>query len=124
MEITYCRILDVPEKRDAAAKWFSEKWNIPREAYEESIEEALKGIAPVPQWYLALDHDRIVGGLGVIPNDFHPRKDLSPNVCAVYTEEDIAKQGDRGPAFGTGVRGYGEKGNHNAVPSYGSHFLL
>ncbi len=96
MEITYCRILDVPEKRDEAAKWFSEKWNIPKEAYEESIEEAIKGIAPVPQWYLALDHDRIVGGLGVIPNDFHPRKDLSPNVCAVYTEEDMRNKGIAG----------------------------
>ena len=38
-------------------------------------------------WYLCLDKDRIIGGLGVIENDFHDRKDLSPNVCAVYTEE-------------------------------------
>lgn len=25
--------------------------------------------------------------MGVIENDFHDRKDLTPNVCAVYTEE-------------------------------------
>ena len=31
--------------------------------------------------------DQIVGGLGVIDNDFHDRKDLCPNVCAVYTQE-------------------------------------
>lgn len=31
---------------------------------------------------------RIIGGMGVIENDFHDRKDLAPNVCAVYTEED------------------------------------
>ena len=38
-------------------------------------------------WYLCLDGERIVGGLGVIENDFHARKDLTPNICAVYTEE-------------------------------------
>jgi hypothetical protein len=38
-------------------------------------------------WYLCLDEDRIVGGMGVIENDFHNRKDLSPNICAVCTEE-------------------------------------
>ena len=26
-------------------------------------------------------------GVSLIDNDFHDRKDLSPNVCAVYTEE-------------------------------------
>lgn len=38
-------------------------------------------------WFLCLDGEQIVGGLGVIENDFHDRKDLTPNVCAVYTEE-------------------------------------
>lgn len=39
-------------------------------------------------WYLCLDGGKIVGGLGVIDNDFHDRKDLTPNICAVYTEEE------------------------------------
>jgi N-acetylglutamate synthase-like GNAT family acetyltransferase len=34
-----------------------------------------------------MDDDNIIGGMGVIENDFHDRKDLSPNVCAVYTED-------------------------------------
>ena len=38
-------------------------------------------------WYLCMDDERIAGGLGVIRNDFHMRKDLEPNICAVYTEE-------------------------------------
>lgn len=42
-------------------------------------------------WYLCLDGENIVGGLGVIENDFHERKDLFPNVCAVYT--DVAYRG-------------------------------
>ncbi len=37
--------------------------------------------------------DKIVGGMGVIENDFHDRKDLTPNVCAVYTEKDYCCKG-------------------------------
>lgn len=55
------------------------------------MEECLSGENPVPQWYLAVEGREIVGGLGVIENDFHDRKDLAPNVCAVYTEK--AKRG-------------------------------
>jgi hypothetical protein len=44
-------------------------------------------------WYLCLDSGCIVSGLGVIENDFHDRKDLTPNVCVVYTEERYRCQG-------------------------------
>ena len=37
-----------------------------------------------------------IGGLGVIENDFHDREDLTPNVCAVYTEEDRRCRGVAG----------------------------
>ena len=43
-----------------------------------------------------MDGNRIVGGLGVIKNDFHDRKDLCPNVCAVYTEEEYRCKGIAG----------------------------
>lgn len=81
------RLADCPAKIPAAAAWFHKKWGIPEEAYRESMEESLSGNA-VPQWYVALEGERIIGGLGVIENDFHDRKDLHPNVCAVYVEED------------------------------------
>lgn len=29
----------------------------------------------------------ILGGAGVIENDFHDRRDLTPNVCAVHVEQ-------------------------------------
>ena len=87
------RLKDQPELLTAAAQWFHEKWGIPPEAYLESMQQCLAGNHPVPQWYLALEQDRIIGGLGVIENDFHNRKDLTPNVCAVYTEEDRRLQG-------------------------------
>ena len=34
--------------------------------------------------------------MGVIENDFHDRKDLVPNVCAVYTEEAYRDKGIAG----------------------------
>lgn len=37
---------------------------------------------------MALENGEIIGGLGVIANYFHNRKDLTPNVCAVYTEKE------------------------------------
>lgn len=94
------KITDRPQLKEQAARWFCEKWNIPVEAYLESMEEALGGSSPVPQWYLALEGDRIIGGMGVIENDFHPRKDLAPNVCAVYTEADKRGQGIAGALLG------------------------
>lgn len=96
MDHPIIRLKDHPELLTAAAQWFHEKWGIPLEAYLESMQQCLAGKHPVPQWYLALEQDRIVGGLGVIENDFHNRKDLTPNVCAVYTEENRRCRGIAG----------------------------
>lgn len=80
------RLRERPELLIPAAAWFHAKWGVPLEAYRESMEQCLTSRRPVPQWYLAVDAGEIVGGLGVIENDFHDRKDLTPNVCAVYVE--------------------------------------
>jgi len=97
-EVNYktIRLVDNPGMLQQAAEWFHEKWGIPLEAYIESMEECLAKRKPVPQWYLAMEKNRIIGGLGVIENDFHDRKDLAPNICAVYTEEDRRCQGVAG----------------------------
>lgn len=79
-----------------AARWFHEKWGIPMEAYLESMEECLGKQNAVPQWYFVMDDEKIIAGLGVIENDFHDRKDLAPNVCAVYVEEKYRCQGIAG----------------------------
>lgn len=88
------------EMAEKAAQWFHEKWGIPLEAYQESIGECLAGNDAVPQWYVAVEDDKIVGGLGVIENDFHDRKDLAPNVCAVYVEESHRCRGIAGKLLG------------------------
>lgn len=46
-----------------AAEWFHEKWQIPLEEYRFSIEASVNGENPVPQWYVAVKGERIIGGL-------------------------------------------------------------
>ena len=92
----YCITLrDYPELRDRAAEWFHEKWGVPADAYLECMTAYLNRETEYG-WYLCLNGEHIVGGLGVIENDFHDRKDLAPNVCAVYTEEACRRQGIAG----------------------------
>ena len=93
MNQTTIILRDHPEWKAQAAAWFHEKWGIPEEAYRKSMEECLEKKNGVPQWYIVTENDRIVAGVGVIENDFHKRKDLAPNICAVYVEEDCRKQG-------------------------------
>lgn len=85
-ENQYVTLRQRPELKDRAAEWFHTKWGVPQEAYLECMEAYLNNETEYG-WYLCLDGDRLAGGLGVIENDFHDRKDLTPNVCAVYTEE-------------------------------------
>ncbi|MBQ3394473.1 MAG: GNAT family N-acetyltransferase [Oscillospiraceae bacterium] len=92
---SYITLREKPLLMDSAADWFSSKWRVPREAYVECMEDYLNGKTEYG-WYLCLDGDRIIGGMGVIQNDFHDRKDLFPNVCAVYTEEPYRGQGVAG----------------------------
>lgn len=96
MEYELLKIQEHPELVKQAAQWFHEKWGIPEEAYLGSMADCLKASGPVPQWFIAVDGQRIIGGLGVIENDFHDRKDLTPNVCAVFVEPEYRGQGIAG----------------------------
>ena len=80
---------------EIAADWFCSTWGVPREAYLKCMDAYLGGKTEYG-WYLCLDNERIVGGLGVIENDFHDRKDLYPTVCAVYTEKAYRRKGIAG----------------------------
>lgn len=96
MKYTIVSLLEHPEKKEAMAQWFHERWGIPLETFRESMEECLAGCGAYPQWYVAEAEGRMVGGLGVIENDFHDRKDLAPNVCGVYTDADVRGHGIAG----------------------------
>ena len=91
----YITLREAPEKRDIAATWFHNKWGLPKWAYLECMNAYLHNETEYG-WYLCLDENQIIAGIGVIENDFHDRKDLSPNVCAVFTDEKYRCQGIAG----------------------------
>ena len=79
-------ILMLREHRECikrAAAWFHAKWGVPQEAYEESMLACLEKNTAIPQWYLAVHRAEIIGGVGVIENDFHDGK-ISPPTCVHY----------------------------------------
>ena len=105
----YITLRQQPELKDMAADWFNSKWGVPREAYLECMDAYLSGETELG-WYLCLRGEQIVGGLGAIENDFHDRKDLTPNICAVYTEESHRCQGIAGNLLNMAVEDLRQKG--------------
>ena len=93
---TYITLRERPELKDAAA-------------YFDCIDEYLNQKTEYG-WYLCLDGDKIVGGLGVIENDFHNRKELKPNICAVYTEQEHRGKGIAGNLLNMAVEDMRAKG--------------
>ena len=101
----YFTLREKPELTRIAAEWFHDKWSVPTKAYLEYLSGATE-----LGWYLCLDGERIVGGLGVIKNDFHDRRDLTPNICAVYTEEAYRGKGIAGRLLHMAVEDLRENG--------------
>ena len=108
-ELSYISLRDKPELKDSSAEWFHGNWGVPKEAYLECMNDYLN-MDTEYGWYLCLDDDKIVGGLGVIENDFHDRKDLKPNVCAVYTSEEYRNRGIAGALLDMVVEDMRSKG--------------
>ena len=108
-EYRYITLRENPAIKELAAEWFHSKWGVPKDAYLECMETYLKKETEYG-WYLCLDGEKIVGGLGVIENDFHDRKDLTPNVCAVYTEKEYRCQGIAGKLLNMVVSDMKSKG--------------
>lgn len=105
----YITLKQMPLLREKASKWFSSKWNVPTQSYLECMDAYLNDKTD-NGWYLCLDGNEIVAGLGVIDNDFHNRKDLSPNICAVYTEKEYRNQGIAGKLLNMAVDDLKSKG--------------
>ena len=102
-KFSFITLRDNPSLKEVAAEWFHSKWGVPKEAYLECMEDYLNNTTEYG-WYLCLNGNQIVGGLGVIENDFHDRKDLTPNICAVFTEENFRSQGIAGSLYGSIIK--------------------
>lgn len=96
MDYPIFKIQEHPQLKDTSANWFHNKWDIPLNAYQDSMEQCILQKDTIPQWYVVMDNAKIIGGCGVIENDFHNRKDLTPNICAVYVEKEYRCQGIAG----------------------------
>ena len=68
-EYQYITLRERAEIKENAAEWFHSKWGVPKEAYLECMDAYLSGKTEYG-WYLCMDGDRIVGGRGVIENDW------------------------------------------------------
>ncbi len=93
-----------------AANWFSSKWRVPKEAYLFDMKRSLAASTGIPSWYVVLYNDKIIAGIGIIDNDFHERKDLTPNVCALYVEEEYRNKGIAGNLLNRVVEDMRKKG--------------
>ena len=113
-ELLFVSLRERPELKKAAAGWFCSRWGVPEEAYLECMNAYLERRTEYG-WYLCLHEEQIVGGLGVIENDFHDRKDLFPNICAVYTDEAFRGKGIAGRLLNRAVDELKQK---NITPVY------
>lgn len=86
-------ISDYPEYADKATKWFHNKQGIPQQEYKSSIINSFNNTGGIPTLYICISDDEIFTGIGVIENDFHNRIDLTPNLCALYVEENFRLNG-------------------------------
>lgn len=91
-----------PELAGRAVAFFQGYWGNEANGmvYRDCIESCLASPAPLPQWYLLMDEDRIAGGAGLVTNDFISRMDLWPWLCALYVEPEYRRRGWGGRLVG------------------------
>jgi len=90
-------IREHPKWLGRAADYFASRWGIDKTIYTYSINASISTKYPIPRWYLMLRGDEInctslsaeceiIGGYGLIDNDFMAKTDLCPWLCALYVE--------------------------------------
>ncbi|HFT7666109.1 MULTISPECIES: GNAT family N-acetyltransferase [Serratia] len=82
-------VRQAPELAPRAIAYFQRHWATEETLmmYEDAINRSLGAANPLPQWYLLMENDLILGCAGLITNDFISRGELYPWLCALYVEE-------------------------------------
>ena len=99
-----------PELIERAVQWFAARLHIPPEAYRDSMAEGAADPLEIPKWYLAMEGEDILGGCGIIANDFHDRPDLTPNLCALWVDAPWRRRGIAGALLARAVTDAGRMG--------------
>jgi GNAT superfamily N-acetyltransferase len=104
MDYKIISVRENPEFLEKSIDYFTIKFGIERRIYEDCIKYSITTDSNMPRWYLMLLGDEIVGGYGLIANDFVSRQDLFPYFCALYVEEKY-----RGKELGAKLQLHGRK---------------
>lgn len=93
MEIISLR--EYPSALEWCISWFQKVWgdSVSEEVYGDCMKHCIDAPSPIPQWYMLVENKKIIGGIGLIANDFNSRQDLTPWLCALFVEEEYRGRG-------------------------------
>lgn len=88
-------IKDNPEYFKEGLAYIQKIWAGPQTqmVYQDCLAHMMITEQPLPQWWILVEEDNIIGCVGLITNDFISRMDLYPWLCALYVDPMHRKKG-------------------------------
>lgn len=83
MDYNIIGIRENPGYTEQAIQYFSERWGIDERIYRDCIINSLATPNKLPRFYLMIEASRVIGGYGLITNDFVSRQDLFPWISSM-----------------------------------------